>query len=145
MKTLKLSEAGQELTRLTLALYRANTYRRAHELLAKNLIDTSVEAGGLISLAAEASRADVAEAAARASESVVKIIRLVDLMRDEGVYTERQIKPVRQLALATDKALKQLAAVKPADARPSAPAAKPVPAPAEERDEDGFNDVYQAI
>lgn len=106
MKTIKLDVAGYELQNEILVLYSKRTYRRAHALLAQNLVDTSVQAGSFISATAEASTyAQAQAAAADACRELGKLISLVQLMEGEKLYTALQTEPVLELSQAIKKTL----------------------------------------
>lgn len=174
MITLKLSESGQELAKLAIILYGDREYGNAHGILAQQLLNTSVEAGRLAAEAAAAPRDSAYKIAARAVEAVDKLLMLIKLLKSEGVYSARETKYITELAEAILAALKPMAVKpvkkpvkKPAETpvvqpqvqpqpqaqvqpqpAPQAPAA-PVSQPAKKQrpadDDDGFNDIYEAI
>ncbi len=90
--------AGFELTNLVIELYRTRTYRRAAEEMSKNMLQSSVTAGQLISAVQDYSGAEEAAAAEKAMRSLDDMVYVISMMKRMGVYPAKALSPVMKLA-----------------------------------------------
>lgn len=90
--------AGFELTNLVIGLYRTRTYRRAAEEMSKNMLQSSVTAGQLISAVQDYSGEEEAAAAEKAMRSLDDMVYVISMMKRMGVYPAKALSPVMKLA-----------------------------------------------
>lgn len=97
MKVLNMDVAGFKLAQIGLALYNKRNKRELNILYGK-LADAAIDAGRRVAdvqAYAHDSRKPVAE---RALDSVNKLVFIVYLMKNEGIYDDSEIEPVISLA-----------------------------------------------
>ncbi len=98
MKVLNMDVAGFKLAQLALALCNRRNVRREQHFLSDKLADAAIEAGSLVAGVQTYARNRKAGASERALEGVNKLVFIVYLMKNEGVYSEYEIEPVISLA-----------------------------------------------
>ncbi len=129
MANLVFDFEGFELARRALDLYKECYYRREHRILADNLVNAALTAGGNVAEVQAYAPSERGAAARRALDSINKLVFTVYLMKNEGIYTDRKIAPVIDLATELKGALTKYISAdrqKNLKAQPAPKAAKPV-------------------
>lgn len=98
MKVLNMDVAGFKLAQLALALYNRRNGKREQHFLSDKLADAAIEAGRLVADVQTFARNRRAAVSERALDGVNKLVFIVYLMKNEGVYSEYEIDPVISLA-----------------------------------------------
>lgn len=141
---LDINTAGCEFVKSILKLYKSAKYFREKEILAKKLLESSVEAGSLITELGVCPESKEDGIARCAMQELSRAMFVLKIMCDEGIYPQRRVEPVITLS----GQIKELVELYYADEKP-APEVKPappvVPQLAEENkhhDSGGFDEIY---
>ena len=158
--SLDINTAGMEFVKTVLTLYRSAKYYREKEVLAKKLLEHSIEAGRLVTELGECTGYEGCAVAQKAMEELKRALFILSVMQADGIYSKRRTNPVTTFG----ESLKELLAIYIPDEPQSAPQyASPVrePAPSEQnipklrqdnkgrlslpdgsKEDGGFNDIY---
>ena len=143
---LDINTAGCEFVKSILKLYKSAKYFREKEILARKLLDSSVEAGSLITELGVCPESKEDAIARNAMQELSKAMFILKIMCAEGIYPQRRVEPVITLS----GQIKELVELYYAEENKAPAPAQPAPAPvvpqlAEEsshHDEGGFNEIY---
>lgn len=123
---LDINTVGSEFVKNIISIYRSTKYYREKEILAKKLLDSSIEAGSLIAELGTCPESREDGIARRALEYFDKTMFILKVMGEEGIYPARRIKPITALA----EQIKDLLDLYMTDDAPQTQASTPAPQPA---------------
>lgn len=141
---LDINTAGCDFVRSIIKLYKSAKYFREKEILARELLQSSVEAGSLITELGVCPESKEDAIARNAMQQLSKAMFVLKIMCDEGIYPQRRVEPVITLS----GQIKELVELYYAEEKPAPevqPAPPIVPQLAEENkphDAGGFDEVY---
>ena len=119
--SLDINTAGTEFVKSVLTLYRSAKYFREKEILAKKLLDYSIEAGRLVTELGTCFEHRESEIARNAMEELKKALYVLKVMSVEGIYPQRRVQPVNTLG----ESIKELVDLYIVEGPHSAPPAPP--------------------
>lgn len=163
--SLDINTAGTEFVKSVLTLYRSAKYFREKEILAKKLLDYSIEAGRLVTELGSCPEHKENEIAVNAREELNKALYILNVMFAEGIYPKRRVKPVNTLGESVRELIELYISDVPQPVQPAPPLyaaesesaamspAQNVPQlqqdsreqlslPGNDKDNDGFNEIY---
>lgn len=94
MKTLNLDKAGFKLAHDVLVLHKERFFKRDQRVLEEALVNTSIDAGRAVAEVQITPAPQQGKAACRALDSVNRLVFILYLLKDEGVFGSRKITPV---------------------------------------------------
>ena len=87
--SLDINTAGMEFVKTVLTLYRSAKYYREKEVLAKKLLDHSIEAGRLVTELGECIGYEGCAVAQKAMEELKRALFVLNVMQADGIYSKR--------------------------------------------------------
>lgn len=92
-----INNAGCEFVKAILKLYRSEKYSRDREILASKMLNSSLDAGALITELGVCPEEHEDAIARKAMEELSRAMFVLKVMRDDKIYSQRRVEPIIDL------------------------------------------------